>query len=69
MRLWKKRVVDRVVVAAVPAQDDEQRFATGAREQIARERAVFVRVIARIERDAATPALGRGPTRVSRAQH
>jgi hypothetical protein len=69
MRLWKKRVVGRVVVAAVPAQDAEQRFAAGAREQMARERAAFVRVIARIERDAATPALGRGPTRVSRARY
>ncbi len=68
MKLWKKAVA-RVPVAAIPLPQDAQRLAADARIQIDRDKAAFEIVIARIARDAATPALGKGTPQIWRSQY
>ena len=68
MRLWKKAVA-RVPVWAVPLPHDAQRLATDARNKINRDKAAFEIVIARIARDAATPALGKETPQTWRLQY
>jgi len=68
MRLWKKAVA-RVPVTAVPLPNDAQRLAADARNRIDRDKAAFEIVIARIERDAATPALGKETPHPQRAPY
>jgi hypothetical protein len=68
MRLWKK-AVPRVPVTAVPLPHDAQRLAADARNRIDRDKAAFEIVIARIERDAATPALGKETPQLQRAPY
>ncbi len=67
MRLWRKAVV-RIPVAAVLRLDDGERFAAEALLERARQKATFDITTARIARDMATPALGKGPPPVSRAR-
>ncbi len=67
MWLWKKAPVH-IPVAAVLRPDDSARFAAEALLERARQKATFDITIARIARDAATPALGKGPPPVSRAR-
>ena len=68
MRLWKRAVVH---VPAGPALSgvEERRLTAEAFAERARVQVAFDVTVARIARDAATPALGKGAPRSSRAAH
>lgn len=67
MRFWKRAAAS-VPAAPVPLHDSGERLAADALAARMRDRAAFDLVTARIARDAATPALGKGTPQFSHAR-
>lgn len=68
MRFWKRAAL-RVPVTPVLRPDDTHCFAAEARVDSARTKLAFDIATARMARDAATPALGKGTPPASRARY
>ena len=58
MRFWKK-AAQRASTLAVQRHDNEQRIAAETRARLTRNKAAFYATIARMENDAAAPAVGK----------
>lgn len=58
MRFWKK-AAPRVPTLATQRHDNEQRIAAETRARLNRNKAAFYATIARMDRDAAAPAVGK----------
>ena len=58
MRFWKK-AAPRALTLAVQRHDNEQRIAAETRARLDRNKVAFYATIARMDRDAAAPAVGK----------